>query len=213
METFWIRSKRRPILMKYINRILVQWQLGLREFQLKTYELGYDTTEKANFGFFLWGCARLKMPFILEFTMGRKFRGKNIGRGRPDGRILISENAEAVFEAKRIYDRIDTPPRRQIIERVGLLEKELKSLKWWHKKVNRIGLCFVILERTKKKGLKELDKSLSMYINLLKTYSCVDFLSVYQSPKEIVTKPYNIYKDKRNREFIYPAVVLIGKYV
>jgi hypothetical protein len=40
-----------------------------------------------------------------------------------------------------------------------------------------------------------------------------DLFGVYQSPEEIVIKPYHISKDKRNREFIYPAVVVIGKYV
>ena len=213
MEKIWFRSHQQRNLSIHVSRILKKWQLALKEYQNKTWELGYDTTEKANFGFFLWGCAQLKMPFLLEFTMDRKYRGEDRGQGRPDGRILMDDNTTAIFEVKRIFDRLDTPPRNQIVKKIDLLGKELKSLKWWNRKVKRIGLCFVILERNKERGTKGLNKPLSRYLSNLTTYPSFDFFGVYQSPEEIVTKPYNISKDKRNHEFIYPAVVVIGKYV
>jgi len=213
MERIWFRSHKPRNLSMHVNRIIRKWQLALKEYQNKTWELGYDNTEKANFGFFLWGCAQLKMPFLLEFTMDRKYRGEERGQGRPDGWILMDDNTTAIFEVKRIYDRLDTPPRNQIVKKIDLLGKELKSLKLWNRKVKRIGLCFVILERIKGKGTKELDKPLSKYLSNLKTRPFFDFFGVYQSTEEIVTKPYNIIKDKRNREFIYPVVIVIGKYV
>lgn len=110
MQKIWFRSKQKRSLTVNMEKILKKWQIALRVYQDRTGDLGYFYTEKANFGFLLWGCAQLKMPFLLEYTIERKYRGQELAQGRPDGWIQMDKNIEIVVEAKRREDCLDTPP-------------------------------------------------------------------------------------------------------
>lgn len=212
MQKIWFKSRRKEWLTKYIEKILKKWQLAMKRYQKKTYDIGYLNTEKTNFGFFLWGCAQLKIPFLLEPSVERKYRGRKKSSGRVDGMIRIGDT-EIVFEVKLLYCRlkIESPrPQKKIINIIKLLKKELKSFKWEYGRVKRIGICFLIIERIRKMADRKLiDNGLAEYLENLKKHPLINFIGVYQSDEEIYRDPENTFADR----FVYPAVIIIGRYM
>lgn len=217
METIWFKSRKERKLTGNIERILRKWQLALKEYEQKVRrlgynDLGYDTTEKANFGFFLWGCAQLKMPFILEYTTKGKWRDKGEKQRRPDAWIWIDINNCALIEVKMLWDNLRTLPAKKNIKRkIDLLREELKSIRNEDEKAKLIGLCFVALWINKKfwaKDRKLRDAILERYLDNLEHSEFIDFFGVYRPlPDELACHPDNIAQDK----WITPAVVLLGK--
>lgn len=209
MESVWFKPGKERTLKKYIMILLQQWQIALRDYQKKTGELGFDTTEKANFGFFIWGCAQLKMPFLLEYTTEGKWGKRDRGQRRPDAWIWINKKTHALIEVKMIWDNLNTPlSQDKIRDKIDLLKEELTSIRSDDKQVKRIGLCFITLWRNKKFMRQESnEKALKKYLAELKRIPFIDFFAAYNAPKSLYME--NVDKEK----WIFPAVVLVGHYV
>jgi hypothetical protein len=216
MGKIWCRPGKQVILARQIRRILGKWQTAVKIYQDRTHELGYndlgyDTTEKANFGFLLWGCAQLKMPFILEYTTKGKWKEGHSSQRRPDAWIWINKNSCDLIEVKMMWDNLHSdPPKEGIKAKIDLLRKELMSLKAEDRKAKLIGLCFIALWINKKFWEKEQEKNnklLPTYLDKLQKFPFIDFLGEYRTPDE-----KKIFDNIDRGKWITPAVVVIGKY-
>jgi hypothetical protein len=209
MNKIWFKSGQKRILTKYLRRILKKWQLALKKYQITTGDLGYTSPEKANFGFFLWGCAQLKIHFLLEYTTEGIRLGEKPSQRRPDGWIIMDKNTDAVVEAKILPDCLDTEPRKKIHERLQALKRQIRSLKDKDDARYRIALLFVYLWRNRTKARTRSNiKVFVEYLNKLREYPSIDFFGRYLSPEKLINNPQNI-----DDKWIYPGVVVIGKYV
>ena len=209
MESVWFKPGKERTLKKHIKRLLQEWQIALRDYQKKTGELGFNTTEKANFGFFIWGCAQLRMPFLLEYTTEGKWGKGDRGQRRPDAWVWINKNTRSLVEVKMIWDNLNTPPAQDRIKyKMDLLKEELISIKGDDEQAKRIGLCFVALWRNKKFMRQESnDMVLKRYLTELKRFPFIDFFAVCKAPERV-------YLDNiENEKWVYPAVVVVGQYV